>query len=338
MRRLQRILRWLPLTLLILLGSLWMTRSSFHLRGVIWIDRFWLFSYATPEHLRIIAHCDTSNLPFRSTWPYLRVWRWVDAGEDDIYSEPLAFHHDYFDGIAVEHTRFDVFGPRPVVHHFLGAGFSHGSRTIGTFLYSGTLEQHIVIDLPWWMPLAFFASLISLQLVQLVRHWKDHRFLPGHCSWCGYDLRASPQRCPECGANVDLSGVHDRWHRQLAPAALRGAGYVTAHPSASLAMAVALPIVFALALRPPRPVVPLLPAPGPPIGTPSTALYSVTYNLLDLWYPRRTLDPQFIRQINAILGKDDLDKDRVVLCARVTAADHARITHIINQWRGGAHD
>jgi hypothetical protein len=50
------------------------------------------------------------------------------------------------------------------------------------------------LAVPYW-----FLLLVSLALPI---HWwrRRRRPLPGHCRVCGYDLRASPQRCPECGA------------------------------------------------------------------------------------------------------------------------------------------
>src|SRR4051794_181011 len=54
------------------------------------------------------------------------------------------------------------------------------------------------------LPMVFLASLFailplaaSMRLARRRRRAK--RLNAGHCIACGYDLRASPDRCPECG-------------------------------------------------------------------------------------------------------------------------------------------
>ena len=63
-------------------------------------------------------------------------------------------------------------------------------------------------------PLVGYADLNLLALavgttagpvVSLVLIYRATRSRPGHCSACGYDLRATPDRCPDCGTTVERS-------------------------------------------------------------------------------------------------------------------------------------
>jgi hypothetical protein len=51
---------------------------------------------------------------------------------------------------------------------------------------------------PHWFLALLFAILPALYLRALIRSRRLHRI--SLCPRCGYDLRATPNRCPECGA------------------------------------------------------------------------------------------------------------------------------------------
>ena len=58
-------------------------------------------------------------------------------------------------------------------------------------------NQIWVVMVPYWLLILLTAVLPTIWLVLILRHRR--RVRAGACLNCGYDLRATPDRCPECG-------------------------------------------------------------------------------------------------------------------------------------------
>jgi predicted RNA-binding Zn-ribbon protein involved in translation (DUF1610 family) len=67
--------------------------------------------------------------------------------------------------------------------------------------FNGQVVNHIsLIDMPYWSIAGAWAVMPCLKLAS----WRINRSrrLNGMCQSCGYDLRASKDRCPECGTAI----------------------------------------------------------------------------------------------------------------------------------------
>jgi hypothetical protein len=68
-------------------------------------------------------------------------------------------------------------------------------RTHGHWVLYGTDNW----SMPLWLAALIFGVLPAIHLVRWYRRRRARRADRSVCQACGYDLRATPERCPECG-------------------------------------------------------------------------------------------------------------------------------------------
>jgi hypothetical protein len=57
-----------------------------------------------------------------------------------------------------------------------------------------------IVACPHWFLMLVLAAPVGLGQLAIPALRRRHRRRRGLCAKCGYDLRASPERCPECGS------------------------------------------------------------------------------------------------------------------------------------------
>jgi hypothetical protein len=88
--------------------------------------------------------------------------------------------------------RAETLGGRASIHSFLGFGL-HSLR-VEDKQRDLSVTRFVVV--PHWFLALVFAILPALHVRSILR---SRRYGPGLCPACGYDLRATPDRCSECG-------------------------------------------------------------------------------------------------------------------------------------------
>lgn len=90
--------------------------------------------------------------------------------------------------------------PRADATHFHTTWTVLGVSPGGFAYYVSPSGRSRIVVVPFWFLFMLTAAIPMIGLCLAARGWwKRRAVLPGYCTNCGYDLRATPDRCPECG-------------------------------------------------------------------------------------------------------------------------------------------
>ena len=172
------------------------------------MKRFLVNAFAALSLLLLVA---TVGLWVRSYWvsDWLRWWSsdgdihvslWANRGSFDItWAKNITDRFDYMDGVPNE-GEFPYWAKeRHLKWRALGFAYYAVPYLPGHGFIGEPPMPFIESVMPLWSFVVIFGLLPPLRYY----FWlKRRRPTPGHCVKCGYDLRASKDRCPECGEPI----------------------------------------------------------------------------------------------------------------------------------------
>ena len=157
-------------------------------------------SYRVSDHVSGVAVADAAGGMRRMHEWNLQTGRGgaaLTVGRFGWYTVPADGSIPVTDGTEWKWARLDPVAPLHGADTFWnrrGFGFD-----VARYEKEGNDEMSFTaLYFPLWLPACLFAVTPGAWLAGRLR--RRPRATGGHCPGCGYDLRATPHRCPECGS------------------------------------------------------------------------------------------------------------------------------------------
>ena len=195
-------MKWLKRTLRVTKGTLLMLCLAVL---VLWVRSYWRMDQAS--HKTASQGPVTSTVDIRFAWSR-RGWlcasrfrRWDDQPRTQQEWRKLLEENGWSPGWKARSYGEAEAGPNPPTYSVQDAGWGPIRWDVERFTSKDfRMESGHLRTYHWFLALILGAwPITSLGLAALRARKRRRAARAGHCRQCGYDLRATPERCPECG-------------------------------------------------------------------------------------------------------------------------------------------